>query len=35
MLYWLFAMVSLLASAWAILAWLVIWIMSLLAVVRK
>ena len=35
MLYWLFAVVSLFASAWAILAWLALWIMSLLAVVRK
>jgi hypothetical protein len=35
MVYWLFAVVSLLASAWAILAWLAMWIMSLLTVVRK
>jgi hypothetical protein len=35
MVYWLFAVVSLFASAWAILAWLAMWIMGLLAVVRK
>jgi hypothetical protein len=35
MIYWLWAVVSFLASAWAILAWLVMWILSLLIVVRK
>jgi hypothetical protein len=35
MIYWLWAAVSFLASAWAILAWLVMWIVSLLTVVRK
>ena len=35
MLYWLFAAASLFGSAWAILAWVVIWIMSVLTVVRK
>jgi hypothetical protein len=35
MVYWLFAVVSFGASAWAISAWLVIWIMSVLAAVRK
>jgi hypothetical protein len=35
MLYWLFTVVSFFASAWAILAWLVMWIMSLLTVARK
>jgi hypothetical protein len=35
MVYWLYAAVSFFASAWAILAWLVIWIMSLLTVAGK
>jgi hypothetical protein len=35
MVYWLFAVVSLFASAWAVLAWFVMWITSLLTVVRK
>jgi hypothetical protein len=35
MIYWLWAVVFFLASAWAILAWLVMWILSLSIVVRK
>jgi hypothetical protein len=35
MIYWLWAAVSFLASAWAILAWVVMWIVSLLTVVRE
>jgi hypothetical protein len=35
MMYWLCAAVSFLAAAWAIVAWLVMWIVSLLTVVRK
>jgi len=35
MIYWLWAAVSFLASAWAILAWVVKWIVSLLTVVRE
>src|SRR3982074_72529 len=35
MLYWLSAAVSFFASAWAILVWFVMWVMSLLTVVRK
>jgi hypothetical protein len=35
MVYWLGAAASFLASAWAIVAWLVMWIMSLLTIVRK
>ena len=34
-MYWLCAAVSFLAAAWAIVAWLVMWIVSLLTVVRK
>jgi hypothetical protein len=35
MVYWLFAVVSLFASAWAVLAWLAMWIMSFLTIARK
>jgi hypothetical protein len=35
MIYWLWAVVSFLAAAWAIVAWVVMWIVSLLTVVRK
>jgi len=35
MLYWLYAVVAFVAAPWAILAWLVMWIMSLLTAVRK
>ena len=34
-LYWLYAALSFVAALWAILAWLVLWIMSLLIAVRK
>jgi hypothetical protein len=35
MFYWFCAAAAVLASAWAILIWLVMWIVSLLTVVRK
>jgi hypothetical protein len=36
MVYWLFAVASLFASAWAVLAWLAMWIMSFfLTIVRR
>jgi hypothetical protein len=35
MVYWLYAVTCLFASAWAISAWFVMWIMRLLIVVRK
>jgi hypothetical protein len=35
MFYWFCAAAALVASAWAILVWLVMWIVSLLTVVRK
>jgi hypothetical protein len=35
MLYWLLAMSSFFASAWAILAWVAMWIMSFLTIARR